>query len=512
MFGKRIENRILVGVTSFVAIMVLVGWVAINEGGRMLAFEEQFNARSIERGAALFTTNCITCHGADARGIQGMAPGLNNPQLFGHNFVGEFEDQIDALTKEMANLQAELAAGEVSGERATEINTRLGTDSIAAEQYAVIAAQAAAQAEAEAAAEAAEAEATPTTGTAAEATPAVEPTAMPTEVAPPTETTDETSLETEVEEAVEAVIPTEQQALLDEQTALEDERTVLQTELATEGLSEERINEINTRITEINTRLGTDTIPFLLVALQGQRDTILNSLGVAVEKGYDPEHPSRVEQIGWAGSLESFINTTLIHGRPLSGFYWPQGKTMPPWSQLAGGPLRNDQLQDLTNYIMNFDKGDAWTLEDLFAVNQFGILPGAGGGGVEEPVCDSPAACDVAAVTTELMALTGDPQNGQTLYNSGILACAGCHIANGGVIAPHLDGTWTRVVEDRLTLPEFAGYTGEQYLVESILLPNNFTVPPYAGAMPTNFGTRLDVQMLADLVAFLQSQDGPSPE
>jgi hypothetical protein len=111
-----------------------------------------------------------------------------------------------------------------------------------------------------------------------------------------------------------------------------------------------------------------------------------------------------------------------------------------------------------------------------------------------------------------MMALTGDPLNGQTLYQSGRLACAGCHIANGGIIAPHLDGTWTRVIDQRLSLPQFEGYSGEQYVVESILRPDLFTVPPYAGVMPTDFGTRLDLQMLADLVAFLKSQDGPSPE
>jgi mono/diheme cytochrome c family protein len=504
MFGKRIENRILVGVTSFVAIMVLVGWVAINEGGRMMAFEQQFGARSIERGAALFATNCTTCHGSDAHGLEGRAPALNNPQLFGHDFVGEFNDQIETLTKEMTALQTELAGGEASEERAAEINARLGTSSIAAELYTLT--SQAAEEPTETTAADAEATAEPTAAAPAE-TVSSEATAEPT--------ADETSLEAEVEAAVEAVIPAEQQALLDEQTTLQDELAALQTELSTEGLAEERTNEINTRITEINTRLGTDTIPFLLVGLQEQRDAILSSLTPAKDKGYDPEQPSRLGQLGWAGSLDAFIYTTLVHGRPVSGQYWPAGLSMPPWSQAAGGPLRNDQLQDLTNYILNFDKGANWTLEDLFAVNQFAIVPGAAAGSITRegpPVCEDPAACDVVTVTQELLTLSGDPQNGQAIYNNSGFACTGCHVTGGGVIAPALDGTWTRVTEDRLTLPQFAGYSGEQYLVESILLPNNFTVPPYAGAMPTNFGTRLDIQMLADLVAYLHSQDGPSPE
>jgi mono/diheme cytochrome c family protein len=298
-----------------------------------------------------------------------------------------------------------------------------------------------------------------------------------------------------------------------EQMALEEELAALQAELGTQGITEERTTEINARIAEISARLGTDSIPGQLLALRAQRDTVLNSLGPAIEKGYDPERPGRLGQLGWAGSLEAFIYTTLVHGRPVSGQYWPSSESMPAWSQTAGGPLRNDQLQDLTNYILNFDKGDNWTLEDLFAVNQFAIIPGAGGGGIEEPVAPDPTAVDVAAITAEMMTLAGDPQSGQTLYNGATLACAGCHTgANAGIIAPALEGTWTRVIEERLSQPPFAGSTGEQYLVESILLPNTYVVPPFVAAMPPNFGSRLDIQMLADIVAYLKSQDTPSPE
>ncbi len=507
MFGKSIENRILVGVTSFVAVMVLVGWIAINEGGRMQAFDRQFNARSVERGAALFTTNCTRCHGPDARGLLGWAPALNNPQLFGHNFVGEFEIQINALTDERAALETELAEQSPSEERIAEINARLGAGSIAAERCAAVACAEAATGESEASAEsteAATADDTAATGT--------EPTPEPAAAAAQPEATPTSSLESQVETAAEAAGLTAQSALQEEQTALEQELAALQAELGAEGITEERTGEINDRIIEINARLGTDSIPGLLLDLQAQRDAVLSSLGPAIEKGYDPEEPSRLDQLGWAGGLEAFIYTTLVHGRPLSGQYWPQQQSMPAWSQLAGGPLRNDQLQDLTNYILNFDKGNNWTLEDLFAIQQFAIIPGAQGPGVQDPVAPDPAAVDVAAITAELMTLAGDPQNGQTLYNGGSLACAGCHTGpNAGIVAPPLDGTWTRVTEERLAQPEFAGFTGEQYLVESILLPNDYTVPPFVAAMPPNFGERLDIQMLADIVAYLKSQDGPSP-
>ena len=65
---ERIDQRILVGILAFLGIIVLVGWIAINEGGRMQAFERQYSARSIERGAALFNTNCSPCHGVNGLG------------------------------------------------------------------------------------------------------------------------------------------------------------------------------------------------------------------------------------------------------------------------------------------------------------------------------------------------------------------------------------------------------------------------------------------------------------
>ena len=45
---NRIEQRILVGTVAFLATLVLVGWIAINEGGRMAAFDKEFTGRSIE--------------------------------------------------------------------------------------------------------------------------------------------------------------------------------------------------------------------------------------------------------------------------------------------------------------------------------------------------------------------------------------------------------------------------------------------------------------------------------
>lgn len=359
---ERIDQRIFVGIVAFLAIMVLVGWIAINEGARMAAFEAQFLARSIERGAAQFNSLCSECHGVDGRGVIGRAPALDSPYLFGHDFLADVNRQVAALT-------AEKNAAGTTADRITEIDAELAT-------------------------------------------------------------------------------------------------------------------------------------------LDTQRTAIITSLQPAIDKGYDPENPSRLSDLGWTSSVHAFVTTTLISGRPVSAAYWPQ--PMAAWSQTAGGPLRMDQIDDLVNFILNWDKGSQWTVEDINAINQFPIVPvdpstvvAAGG----DPVVG--ASTELSAIMTGLADVTGDPQAGQTLYN-GPMACAGCHMVEA--VAPLEAGTWTRVTEIRINDPANSGQTGEEYLANSIIHPGAYVVSGYPdNVMPRNFGDRLTYQDLADLIAFLKSQDQPLP-
>lgn len=119
---------------------------------------------------------------------------------------------------------------------------------------------------------------------------------------------------------------------------------------------------------------------------------------------------------------------------------------------------------------------------------------------------------NVDIALAELEDVQGDSFNGQLLYNGlevGLdgaeLGCAGCH---NGEVAPLTEATYTRVEEQRLSLPELEDYTVTQYLVESILHPSAYIIPEYADVqMPANYGGRLDAQQLADLIAYLNSQD-----
>ena len=119
---------------------------------------------------------------------------------------------------------------------------------------------------------------------------------------------------------------------------------------------------------------------------------------------------------------------------------------------------------------------------------------------------------DVEAILVELEEVYGDPLQGQLLYNGlepalggTALGCSGCH--EDGSVAPLTAGTWTRVNDIRLESPQFADYSHRQFLVESIVQPMAYITPDYAGMMPEFYGGQLTTEQLADLVAFLDSQD-----
>ena len=119
---------------------------------------------------------------------------------------------------------------------------------------------------------------------------------------------------------------------------------------------------------------------------------------------------------------------------------------------------------------------------------------------------------DVSEILVELDEVYGDPLSGQLLYNGlepalggSPLGCSGCH--ENEAIAPMTAGTWTRISEIRLNLRQFEEYSHRQFLVESIVRPMDYITPSYAAVMPEFYGGQLTLQQLADLVAFLDSQD-----
>ena len=409
MIGKSIEGRILTGIVMFVAIMILVGWVAINEEARMQAFVQQHTGRSIERGAELFASLCAECHGEEGYGAGDRAPGLNNPHFFGFDPVGEHTAAITSASRALV---------------------RLADDT---------------------------------------------------------------------------------QSLLDELTDSENPPSV------------ERQNEIFEKIDELEAQ--SEQQDLVIADAVAAREQALSDLSMAVDSGLFPQwdtiedfestganevevffnnNGTRLAQVGWAGDLHGYVVTTLVHGRPGSDRVWLSSTGMAAWSQTAGGPLRHDQIEDLAAYILNWDKGSAWKTEDFIAVEQFG-KPLADGSLPSEPP-PPPAGDDPLKILAswEANAIEGNAVSGADLYDAKFI-CTSCH--RNATSAPDTVGTWTRVLTERLTLPQFAGYSAEQYVVESIVRPGDYVVGGYSsGLMPDNFGVRMTEQQLADIVAFLKTQ------
>lgn len=410
LFIRSIEGRILAGITMFVGMMILVGWVAINEEARMQAFVRQHTGRSIERGAELFASLCSECHGEEGYGAGDRAPGLNNPHLFGFDPVGlqtaaitNANRALVRLNKDSSSLLTELtdADNPPSDERQNEILAAI------------------------------------------------------------------TDLEAQIEEQDEAIA-----------AAVAERAAILES---------------------LDTAVGNGLFPLW--------DTVVD-----IEQTGDNEvevffnaNGTRLAQVGWAGDLHGYVVTTLIHGRPGSARVYPNSTGMAAWSQTAGGPLRQDQIEDLAAYILNWDKGANWTAEDFIAVAQYG-KPLADGSLPSEPP-PPPAGDNVEGILQRWASeeVVGSAVSGELLYDQEF-GCTDCH--RDGASAPDTIGTATRIRDERLMEPGFDNVTLEQYLVESITRPGDYVVAGYSsGLMPVNFGLRMTDQQLADIVAYLLTQE-----
>lgn len=110
--------------------------------------------------------------------------------------------------------------------------------------------------------------------------------------------------------------------------------------------------------------------------------------------------------------------------------------------------------------------------------------------------------------------LSADPLRGQLLYlgqdrssQNQTLGCSGCH-ESVNPIGPTTEGTWTRWDEQYRLLPEFAEQPFAYFAAESVLHPNAHVEPPFLeNIMPPIYTSALGFQDLADIIAFLESQD-----
>ena len=164
-----------------------------------------------------------------------------------------------------------------------------------------------------------------------------------------------------------------------------------------------------------------------------------------------------------------------------------------------------DLAAQLAALKLNTSEEAGETLDKLFKVGAAYQELAMNCGYIPADAASRTVGSDVDRIMNAFDTVYGDPINGQLLYNT-TLGCAGCHGAETPV-GPPTEGTYTRVDEERLLDPAFEGYTVQHYLVESIIDPAKYLVPGYQNVMVSNFGDRLTLQELADVVAFLESQD-----
>lgn len=197
---------------------------------------------------------------------------------------------------------------------------------------------------------------------------------------------------------------------------------------------------------------------------------------------------ARLDAVGYSGTLEDYLRGVIAAGRPIQseGASYPQ--RMPTWGQEFGGPLRTDQVESLVTFIMNWETRALAEAEDVPT-----IPPG-----------------DMVGTEMKIPLPPGDPEAGEAL-SEGSLGCVGCHVlaAVGPVWAAEGDlpgigaRAATRIEEDSYT---GEATTAEEYLIESVVLTNAHIVDGYLpDIMPGNYGERMTVQELADLVAYMET-------
>lgn len=193
----------------------------------------------------------------------------------------------------------------------------------------------------------------------------------------------------------------------------------------------------------------------------------------------------RLKEVGWTGTQEDYIISTVSSGRAVStrpDKYPGSGKpAMPAWSERYGGPLRDDQIKNIAAFVMNWQ---------------------ATAGEVPEPptTTDQSAGTDI---TVELPA--GDATRGEQIATRD---CFVCHVTTTAGPAWAATADQPGIGDRAGTRIEQTDYTGtaadaEQYLFESIVLPGTFLVSPFQNLMPADFGTKMTLQDVADLIAYM---------
>jgi len=211
--------------------------------------------------------------------------------------------------------------------------------------------------------------------------------------------------------------------------------------------------------------------------------------------------PKRLLDLGWEGTTENFVKKTVAAGR---------GAIMPAWLNEFGGPMRPDQVQNVTNYVLN------WQSEELCAEPPVtfpwpGIVdPAESYGGMAQ---------DFQSLTEPVVIEEGNPELGAAAYQS--YNCNTCHgqpeEPGSATVGPWL-GEISTVGAERVE-----GYSAQDYIYESILNPNAHIAEECPtgpcndpSLMPGDFANRMSnapnsPQDMANILAYLMGDSYQYP-
>ncbi|HEY4689120.1 MAG TPA: c-type cytochrome [Anaerolineae bacterium] len=195
----------------------------------------------------------------------------------------------------------------------------------------------------------------------------------------------------------------------------------------------------------------------------------------------------------YPNSLRNFIKIAIAGGRPDYTQYWAgRGETyaapMQTWGQSFGGPLRDDQIEYLTDYILSWE--------------------------ATASLATSTPAVPFEAIGSDLAKELpqGDAARGQQVWDqtvrlaSGqVTPCKSCHALEPGsvIVGPSLAGIGSRAGstvsgQDATTYLRHSTQAPSEHIVEG----GNFSANGKS-LMPDGLGDSMSAQDLADLIAYL---------
>lgn len=202
----------------------------------------------------------------------------------------------------------------------------------------------------------------------------------------------------------------------------------------------------------------------------------------------------RLEDVDYTGSLENYVKLTVAAGRPSKSQSDQWSVVMATWGEEYGGPLRADEVQDVTDYILNWEESALAQTDEEDPWIPFQDTPstaaGEGDGGGDAADGEEAEAREPQEVFTQL-------------------GCQGCHNleadqtdTNRGPVGPNM-GNLADHAGNRVE-----GQSAEEYVRSSIINPNDHIVEGYqANIMPQGLADSMSDQEMDALVTWLLSPD-----